>query len=131
MLDLPFATHRSLMKTLSESKHVKLILIQRFLGFMEKIDTSDKTALKMLKEEAMKDVRSVTGKNFRDIMLLAGKSCVEQVRKDCLSYLTYFPLDEEDRWKVGLIKEIIDAKIGQVEVPGFKLEGNYTEKPLH
>jgi hypothetical protein len=70
MLDLPYATHRCLIEPLTDLKHVKLTLIQRFLGFMEKIDASDKTALKMLKHEAMKDVRSVTGRNYRNIILL-------------------------------------------------------------
>ena len=70
MLDLPYATHRSLFEPLTDVKHVKIILIQRFLWFMDKIDTSDKNALKMLKEAAMHDVRSVTGRKFRNIMLL-------------------------------------------------------------
>ena len=119
MLDLPYATHRCFIEPLTDLKHVKLTLIQRFLGFMEKIDASDKTALKMLKNEAMKDVRSVTGKNYRNIMLLAGKSCVEHVRKDNLN-LKYFPLDEKDGWKVAFIKEIIDVKNDELEVPGFE-----------
>ena len=33
--------------------------------------------------------------------------------------LSYFPLDMEDSWKVGVIKEIIDAKSDVLEVPGF------------
>ena len=119
MLDLTYATHRSLIEPLTDVKHVKIILIQRFLGFMDKIDTSDKSALKMLKEEAMHDVRSVTGRNFRNIMLLAGKSCIDHVRKGSFNW-SYFPLDEDDKWKVGMIKEIIDAKNDVMEVPGFE-----------
>ena len=38
---------------------------------MEKIDKSEKKALKMLKDVAKNDVRSVTVKNYRNIMLLA------------------------------------------------------------
>ena len=60
MLDLPYETHRSLIEPLTEEKHVKLVLIKRFLGFMDKIRKSDKLALKMLQLEAMRDVRSVT-----------------------------------------------------------------------
>jgi hypothetical protein len=118
MLDLPFATHRSLIEPLTDAKHVKITLIQRFLGFMDKIDSSDKIALKMLKVEAMHDVRSVTGRNYRNIMLLAGRSSVDHVRKGSLD-LSYFPLDVEDSWKVGVIKEIIDAKSDVLEVSGF------------
>jgi hypothetical protein len=126
MLDLPFATHRSLIEPMTDAKHVKII--QRFLGFMDKIDSSDKIALKMLKVEAMLDVRSVTGRNYRNIMLLAGKSSVDHVRKGSLD-LSYFPLDVEDSWKLGVIKEIIDAKSDVLEVPGF--DNDELEAPLH
>ena len=122
MLDLPFGTHRCLIEPLTQQRHVKIILIQRFLGFMDKIDNSGKKALKMLKEEAKKDVRSVTGKNYRNIMLLAGKSCVEQVNRATTDSITYFELDEVDRWKVGFIREVIDFKNDMVDVPGFSLE---------
>ena len=88
---------------------------------MDKIDNSGKKALKMLKEEAKKDVRSVTGKNYRNIMLLAGKSCVEQVNRATTDSITYFELDEVDRWKVGFIREVIDFKNDMVDVPGFSL----------
>ena len=57
MLDLPYATHRSLIKPLTGEKHVKKILLSRFLGFMEKIEKSGKKALIMLKDTSMKDVR--------------------------------------------------------------------------
>ena len=80
MLDLPFATHRNLIQPLTGEKHVKLILIRRFLGFMDKIGKSGKAALKMLMSEAKKDARSVTGSNFRNIMLLVGKSHVDEVK---------------------------------------------------
>ena len=52
-------------------------------------------------------------------MLLAGKSCVDRVRKDSLKW-SYFPLDGDDKWKVGMIKRIIDAKNNVLEVPEFR-----------
>ena len=33
--------------------------------------------------------------------------------------LSYFPLDVEESWKVGVIKEIVDAKSDVLEVSGF------------
>ena len=67
MLDLPYATHRSLIEPLTGEKHVKKILLSKFLGFMEKIEKSGKKAWRMLKDTSMKDVRSVTGSNYRSI----------------------------------------------------------------
>ena len=101
---------------------MKLVLIKRYIGFIEKIRNSQKTALKMLMMEAMKDVRSVTGSNMRNIMLLLGKSSIESVKLEDLESLTYFRLGNEDRWKIPMIKEIVDIKSGEMEVPGFELE---------
>ena len=46
MLDLPFVTHRSL----TGSRHVRMVLMSRDLGFMEKISKSGKKVVNMLKE---------------------------------------------------------------------------------
>ena len=48
---------------------------------MEKILSSGKQAIRMLVETSKKDVRSVTGHNFRQIMLLLGKTSVEAGEK--------------------------------------------------
>ena len=122
MLDLPLATHRSMIEPLTETKHIKLVLIKRFLGFMEKIQQSDKKAIKMLRQEAMADVWSVTGSNYRHIMLLLGKSSIKDVKLGDTEKLSYIMMEEMDRWKVNLIKEIIDIKAGMMEVPGFELK---------
>ena len=120
MLDLPHATHRALIEPLTGQVHVKLILIRKFLSFMEKIKNSGKLALKILQQEAIKDVRSVTGSNYRNIMILAGEKRVEDINVHDSDKLTYFKLGENDVWKVKAIKEIIDTRSDIIEVPGFE-----------
>ena len=122
MLDLPYATHRCLIEPLTGERHIKKVLVSRYLGFMEKIASSKKRAVKMLMETAKTDVRSVTGHNFRSIMLLVGKSSVESVKKEDVDKIEYFPLDETDRWKINAIKEIIDVKSRTLEISDFALE---------
>ena len=72
--------------------------------------------------EAMSDVRSTTGANLRNIMILAGKTSVEDVKVEDVDNLAYFKLNNEDLWKVSTAKEIIEAKAGSMEIPGFELE---------
>ena len=120
MLDLPYATHRSLIEPLTGETHVKTMLISRFLGFLDKIRNSGKKALTMLMETAMMDVRSVTGNNLRNIMLLVGKTSVADVRKN--DVVSYFKLEDNEFWKVQAIKDIIDTKAGKLDVPGFTME---------
>ena len=78
MLDLPYATYRALTELLTRETHVKTMLI------LYKIRNSGKNALAMLMETAMMDVRSVTGHNFMNIMLLVGKTSEADVRKSDL-----------------------------------------------
>ena len=63
MLDLPNATHRYLIEPLTGERHIKMVLLSRYLGFMEKIASSGKKAVKMLMETSKKDVRTITGQN--------------------------------------------------------------------
>ena len=73
-------------------------------------------------KEALNDVRSVTGTNMRNIMLLLGKRKISEVSLNDLSALSYFNLDETQQWRVPLIKELMKAKTEVVEVPGFDLD---------
>ena len=122
MLGLPYATHRYLIEPLTGEKHVKKVLISRYLGFMEKIANSKKKAVKMLMETSKKDVRSVTGQNFRNIMLLVGKTSVEEIKKEDALRIEYFPMKEADSWKIDAIKEIINVKNRILDIEDFEPE---------
>ena len=122
MMGLPYATHRCLIEPLTSSRHIKKVLISRFLGFMEGIAKSKKKAIKMLMETAKNDVRSVTGKNFRECMLLMGKVSVNDVTKKDIDMIEYFPMEKADCWKVDVIKEIIDVKNRIVHIDNVNLE---------
>ena len=119
MLGLPYATHRCLIQPLTGEKHIKLVLISRYLGFIEKIASSKKKAVKMLLETAKKDVRSVTGQNYRNIMLLVNKTSVEAVKKEDAEKIDYFPMNETDSWKVNAIQEIINVKNKTLDIANF------------
>ena len=55
ILDLPYATHRYLIEPLTGEMHIKKVLISIYLGFMEKIASSKKRAVKMLMETSKKE----------------------------------------------------------------------------
>ena len=122
MLGLPYDTHWCLIEPLTDMRHVKKVLITRFLSFMENIDKNKKEALKMLMNTAMEDVRSVTGKNYREIMLLTGKTSVKDVTKMDADKIEYFTMEKKDWWKVDFIKEIIDVKSKIANIDNFNTE---------
>ena len=79
MLDVPQETHRYLVEPLSNTAHIKQVLIKRFLSFLDQIRKSDKTATKFLLETIHQDARSTTGSNLRNILLLTKKTDVHQL----------------------------------------------------
>ena len=119
MMNLPHATHRCLIETLSGEKHIKMVLLKRFVSFVERIDKSSKTALKILKQEALKDVRSITGTNYRGIMLLMGEMNIKKVSVQGVDSLDYRVIPLEDQWKLGITKKLSDVMNVDVEVEGF------------
>ena len=119
MLILPYATHRFLIEPLSNEKHIKLVLIERFVSFMERIERSGKLAIRMLKAEAIKDVRSTTGANYRGIMMLLGNMNVSKVTIQSIKHLKYRPVSDNDQWTVMMVKELYDVLNGDTELEGF------------
>ena len=89
---------------------------------MEKMRNSGKAPLIMLMKEAMNDVRYVTGSNLRNIMLLVGKTSIDDVKVEDVDSLEYFKMRDDELWKIPQIQEIINVKVGNLEVAGFENE---------
>ena len=81
MCDLPLETHRYFIEPISGVKHLKFILIERFLGFLEQILKFRKTGPKHILKYVKHDVKSVTGSNLRNILLLTDKNTIEEISK--------------------------------------------------
>ena len=70
----------------------------------------------------MYSVRSTTGYNLRRIMLETNRVDVNQFDNFKIEEIKYHPVNDEDKWKVSVIKECIDAKFGKFEIDGFSKE---------
>ena len=122
MYDLPYATHRWLIEPISESLHLRRILIQRFLSFVRQVKKSEKVITNMLLNTIMSSTRSTTGYNLRRIMMEANLTDIEQLDKLSINTIQYHPVKSEDEWKISVIKECIDAKFGKKNIEGFSTE---------
>ena len=122
MYDLPLQTHKYLIEPISETRHLKFVLIDRFVGFLQQIEKSQKHIPKQLLTFIKHDVKSTTGSNLRNILLLTNKHKIEEITRDDIQKLEYAPIDEKDKWKVGYIKEITDVKFNKLRVENFSTE---------
>ena len=107
MLDLPWPTHRYLIEPLTGTPHISKVLVKRYLSFIEKIEKSEKSSLKQLLSLSRSDVRTVTGHNLRTIMLLAGKTKIDDLDHNIA--IDYHPIEGRNKWKVNLIQELIEV----------------------
>ena len=71
MLGLPQETHRYFLEPLTGRSHIKSELIKRFITFLEIIRKSNKKSLIYVLEKVSSDVRSVTGNNLHNTMLIS------------------------------------------------------------
>ena len=119
MWDLPRSASRVFIEPLTGTRHLKKVLIKRFLSFVDSIKNSKKIALKNLFKVVKSDCGSVTGRNLERIKYLVGKSNTEDlVPADC-DKIKYCEMKPEDQWKLSMVREITDCKFGEAFIEGF------------
>ena len=105
--NLPYRTHRYLLEPFSGFTHVFTFLTNRFLKFYETLSNSEKISIKNLLHFQEKDCRSNFGLNVRNICL---KNNAVNIL-DCKRFaVKYFPIDENDKWRVRVLNDLILCK---------------------
>ena len=122
MYGLPYATHRYFVQSVSNKVHLKNILLKRFLGFLSQIENSPKRLPLRLLNVIKYDTRSTTGSNLRNIMLLLGKVNIDDIKIRDIDNFEYAAVLPDDKWKVDMVKEIIEIGADQLNVENFSEE---------
>ena len=65
------------------------------------------------------DIRSTTGKNLRGILLQTNKVNVNQLTVSDSLQLKYHPIDENQKWKLKIIREVLSTRSEELNVDGF------------
>ena len=109
--DIPRNTHKSLIEPISNTSHLKIKLIKRFIKFAITLSLCDKPHLRYLHKLQQNDYRSVYGRNCRNICAEAG---VDNILNASYLDISYEPISPEDNYKVSLITELIEMKSGRL-----------------
>ena len=104
---------------LSEKKHINSVIYKRFLNFMKQIQKSSKKLPKKLLELIRNDVSSVTGSNLRNIMLVTGKSRIEDLEPEDACNIKYYPVEDENKWKIEVARELLEVQYGSLNLDNF------------
>ena len=107
---MPLTAHRYLVESVTGQPHLKTMLINRFISFLNQISKSKKYLPKQLLDCIKNDTQSITGKNIRNIQILVNMNRYECLTKSVTKKLEYAPVPNDSKWKISMVKELIDVK---------------------
>ena len=123
MFDLPRETHCYLLEPITETKHLKFDLLKRLVNFKDQLMKCDKIFLKTMFTICQNDSRSITGSNFRKMMLLCDKTSIGDTLVSDIDNLSYREIPQEESWRINVIKELIEIKTDPANLlPDFPIE---------
>ena len=67
-------------------------------------------------------VRSTTGFNLRNIMLLFDKNKIEEIEENDINNYIYAPVQSDDEWKIQLVYELINVKYEELVLDNLSKE---------
>ena len=102
---------------------MKIKLIKNFLKFISSVKKSTKPVLRQLYYLAKDDVRTTTGCNLRNILLLTDKLSVDDLNVGLVENIKYQQIEEKDLWRISMVKELIEIKQANMSLPeGWSME---------
>ena len=114
---VPNKTHGYLIEPLSSTVHLKAILLERYLGFINSILNSSKKCLSSLGLKMLSDHGSVTKQN---LILISNESSIENVLDVSPSYVVssmlYYPTPPGEEWRVGFLEELLELRKHTLEL---------------
>ena len=120
--NLPRNTHKYFIENISESKHLKSVIIQKYLTFILSIRNSKKKCLASLAKLACEDKSSTTSQNLDLISRESGiENVLEENPRTVANSLQYCPVPHEEEWRLGFLKELLLLRNGQMEVENDEL----------
>ena len=119
MWDLPIQTHKYLIEPISNQPHMKFNIFKRHLNFKDQVFKSSKSVLKHLFLICMNNCNSPTGGNLRRLMLQCDLNFISEMNSSNISDLVYSEVPKTEKWRIGLVNELMNIRHGTIEVPGF------------
>ena len=91
--------------------------MKNYMGFIKRVRESPKYVLRQLYDIASRDVRTVTGSNLRNILMLTNTLQVDDLDQSMVDMIKYHKMEETEMWRIGLINELINIKHGDINLP--------------
>ena len=106
ILNIDRRTHRYLLEGMSESIHLKTMLLSRFVSFHQALRTSTKFPVRFLARLCENDLRTTHGKNLAEIARLCDKPVALLTSQIVKAKISYRHVPEDQEWRLGLCTEL-------------------------
>ena len=112
--DLPYATHKRYLESLTDIPHVQSMLHGRYIGFIENLSSTKKPHLQILFNLCKQDQSCNTGQNISYLTRVCEMENLNEMimNKHLIKNRRINPLLEDEEWKVQMIEEMCLSKLG-------------------
>ena len=116
MWDLPLDTHRYYIEELG-GIHAQTMIFSRYVTFVQSLAKSDKLVIQFIFQKCKENVETVTGRNIRHVLNETNSENILKIKKSELkTKFKFYRIDDDNLWKVKLVKELTDLKQGSVYI---------------
>ena len=110
LFNLPFGTHRYILRELSGHRPLQQTLCRRFYNFCQQIENSRKPEVIHLFNLQKFDSRSIFGKNYKNIIVF---------KRD---FSVNYTVPLESKWRIPFVEELLDIRANKVRLEHFPVE---------
>ena len=116
--NLPHATHKRFLESLTEVPHIQSTLHSRYIGFVKSLMMSSKPQVNMMLNICQNDLSSQTGQNIRTLLNLYDIEDLTSLLKQgqTIKKMRVNPLEDDEDWKVNILEELCLAQNGLIEL---------------
>ena len=117
IFDLPLATSSWIVEQLSNGNHAKLIIIKRYIKFLDSLIKNKKPIVQNLIQMTYKDAQTTTGSNIRhiltefDFLIIPGETKRYDMKKQYI-----YDIPDGQEWKIGLLSSLLEIRDGKWEI---------------
>ena len=116
--ELPFSTHKRFVESLTDVPHLENTLHSNYVGFINKLMSSEKSQVKVLCSHVKYNQTTKTGQNLYYLMQKYNKNDIEDLiqSKYAIKKTRIHELLEDEEWKPNMLEELSLAKKGLIEL---------------
>ena len=111
LFDLPRDTHSWLVEEISGGMHAKQMVMSRYINFTNQLANNKRPCVRSLFKLVCNDVRTVTGSNIRQILLMTGIRITPGITsKYKLKTFRVYSVPNNQHWRIGMLHSLIELR---------------------